>query len=364
MTPNLQNMRFSQSHHTTNLSDFVLKYTLGPEHRDYSKGLGFYMRIDDDLRKCVVFLGYETNDPDKGNICCIGTGFLFYYNGVAYLTTVKHVANKLGDSPFIVRVNSINGEAKNLYVDNANWFHHPDNNVDISIIEYSLEVRYFDALYLIPEIITTIEERDIYVGDFCYTIGLFRLMYGKMRNLPIVHTGNIAMVPGDEKVPVKNDITGETEYVEAYLIESHSLAGLSGSPVFVRPCSESPLYRNDERGILGSIIPQKNLYLMGIWMGSWNAPPDQILSAEIERGQIVRVSIGMGVVVPISKLIELLEADEVQKSAKLYKNKKQVHAAQLDSVILPSTIINPQHKEDFNTLVTAAAKKKSQDDKT
>jgi hypothetical protein len=42
------------------------------------------------------------------------------------------------------------------------------------------------------------------VGDFTYTIGLFRLMSGERRNLPIVHFGTVAMVPGDEKIPVRD----------------------------------------------------------------------------------------------------------------------------------------------------------------
>ena len=69
----------------------MIKYTLGPEHRDYSIGSGFYMRISDDLRKCVVFLGYK-DDTEPGNIKCIGTGFLLRYKDLFHLVTVKHVA--------------------------------------------------------------------------------------------------------------------------------------------------------------------------------------------------------------------------------------------------------------------------------
>jgi len=325
------------------------------------------MRIDNDLRRCVVFLGFKDDSPGMGGIWCVGTGFLFFYKNAAYLATVKHVAKELNESPFVVRVNRPNGVAINIETDQVKWYYHNDDNVDIAITECTLITNMFDAIYLEESVISGIEENNIGIGDNCYTIGLFRLMFGKMRNLPIVHTGNIAMVPGDEKIPVEdwdNPPKSKPKYIEGYLIESQSLNGLSGAPVFARPTIDCPIGRKDNEGILGSLLAIKNIFLIGIWQGAWNAPPDKILAAEIERGKMVRVSLGMGVVVPITKLIELLEMPELQKRRDQInaEHDAKVHAAELDSVRVPSQMDNPQHKEDFNSLVTAATKKKKQDD--
>lgn len=82
------------------------------------------------------------------------------------------------------------------------------------------------------------ENSNIGVGNFTYTIGLFRLLSGEKRNLPVCHFGTIAMLPGDERIPVTDwtDPDGRRRIlVEGYLVKSQSLNGLSGSPVFVRP---------------------------------------------------------------------------------------------------------------------------------
>jgi hypothetical protein len=84
-------------------------------------------------------------------------------------------------------------------------------------------------------------EVGIGIGELTYTIGLFRLMSGAMRNLPVVHFGSIAMVP-DERIPVQDwRDRNKTFEVEGYLVETQGLEGLSGSPVFVRQSVIRPL---------------------------------------------------------------------------------------------------------------------------
>ena len=93
-------------------------------------------------------------------------------------------------------------------------------------------------------------------------------------------------------------------FVEGYLVESQSLSGLSGSPVFVRPevsLDFSDTLIPDEGNRLPDVKPAitgglNDVRLLGIWQGAWDAKPDEILSAR--RGDEVRVPVGMGVVVP------------------------------------------------------------------
>ncbi len=356
----------------------MLPYTLGSERRDYfpktpgSVGEA-YMRISEDLRKIVVFLGFEDT---KENIKCIGTGFLVFYKETGYLVTARHVAMALDDVPFMIRVNCKNGSSTNIFEDHIKWFCHPDDDVDIAIIPYDklYNKSLYDVLYMpLPEWSKPISGEFIDIGDICYTIGLFRLLKGEKRNLPVVHSGNISLLPRDEKIPVSDwHEQQKTKYIEAYLVESQSLDGLSGAPVFARPTINymlSPETDNDSlqkrRPSLGrpvyTSVGSENLYFLGIWHGSWNAPPDEITQVTMGISGAVRVSLGMGIVVPAKKLIELLEVPEVLKNRNnILARESSAYAASQDKVVID----NSQHKEDFISLVSEAAKKKKQDNKT
>jgi len=352
----------------------VLKYRIGPEIRDYSVGSwpgepilnrGLYMRISDDLRKCVVFLGYKDN-KEPGNIKCIGTGFLFMYKELTHLVTVKHVALQLGGYPFVIRVNRVNGEAENIHADQIEWFYHNDESVDLAVTPCTFQQHKYDALYIPETLIKPVGEYNLGIGDICYTIGLFGLLYGKKRNYPIVFTGNIALLPEGEKIPVKDK--GGTKYIEGYLVGSQSLGGLSGAPVFARPTTDIklPCLESTEEDVSGERFSLSDVFLIGVWSGSWYANPDQVLTSEIGMGEDIKVPVGVGVVTPIEKLIELMESPEMQKKRADYyaERESKVHAADLDAVTPSLEADNPNHKEDFNSLLTVAVKKKPQADET
>jgi len=69
----------------------------------------------------------------------------------------------------------------------------------------------------------------IQIGEYIYFIGLFTEEYGKKRNRPVVRHGIIARTP-DELVTLKRDEDNEFDQL-AYLVESFSWPGHSGSPV-------------------------------------------------------------------------------------------------------------------------------------
>ena len=67
-----------------------------------------------------------------------------------------------------------------------------------------------------------------------FSVGLFTKYFGRSNLIPIVRTGNIAMMP-KEKVPL-----GSFGLTDAYLIEGRSIGGLSGSPIFCRDTIKIP----------------------------------------------------------------------------------------------------------------------------
>jgi hypothetical protein len=74
---------------------------------------------------------------------------------------------------------------------------------------------------------------DVGIGDIAYVVGLFNPVKGKKVNLPLVHTGHIAMLPKDERIPVVDRNRRERE-IEGYLVQAHVLDGASGAPIFAR----------------------------------------------------------------------------------------------------------------------------------
>jgi hypothetical protein len=280
------------------------------------------MRISDSTRKCVFFIGQSDG---RGGFIAAGTGFFLGHKRCRYLVTAQHIAHSIGDSPFAIRLNKNDGTSDSLPIDpildGLRWFSDTsDPNVDLAIMPFNCDLRPqgVDNLYLRSEILATETKRkewNIGNGDACYAIGLFQFVAGKKRNLPVVHTGNIALMPGDELIPVQDWLapqgSGKKRHVEGFLLELQNLKGLSGSPVFVRPTVEIEGLRTEEGREFTARMLNREIFLLGLWQSSWDAPPDEIMA--IERGENIRVPVGMGVVVPADKILALLEIPQLEE---------------------------------------------------
>jgi len=104
-------------------------------------------------------------------------------------------------------------------------------------------------------------------------------------------------------------------------------------------------------------VPSFQLFLIGLWQSAWKAPPSEIY--ELNK---VDVPVGIGVVIPAMRITEVLELPILIEKR---RTKKAIHieyAASPDVAPSPINTENPQHKEDFNSFVSAAVKKKPRDD--
>src|SRR5262249_24705259 len=148
------------------------------------------------------------------------TGFLMLYDDFPHLVTARHIAKFAANDPFLVRLNRVDGGADNIPIDGANWRYHPnDSTVDVAVIPFDVRKESGHECFYIPEneLMTPerLERERIGIGDFCYTVGLFRLLAGQKRNLPVVHFGTIARMPEGEKIPVRDwENTSRTIYCE------------------------------------------------------------------------------------------------------------------------------------------------------
>jgi hypothetical protein len=190
------------------------------------------VRIEDSVRHTVVFIGYPSGDPGKGGIDCIGTAFLLRHEGFPYLVTARHIAEYVGSEPFLLRVNRIIGAADNLPIDNAAWHYDPDPSVDVAVLPIAglLQENEHHVRFIEDEKESWWSNKawkyGVGIGDFCYTVGLFRVLSGNKQNLPVVHFGTIARPiygPQEEPIPVKDwrDPDGKkTILMDAYLVEA------------------------------------------------------------------------------------------------------------------------------------------------
>jgi len=263
-----------------------------------------------------LFVGVPgTTDPEyRGTAFVVGVpgkhGNLF-----AFTVTARHVAEKLEGNEFVIRANRREGGVQVMHghADNPWWYHPQERDyVDAAVTLFSplmlpeLDVEYVPISVFADEKI--IAEHNLGVGDEVFITGLFTMVTETTKNIPIVRTGTVAMIPG-EKIPF-----GAT-LIEAYLIESRSIGGLSGSPVFIRETLKMNAGIRMRSGIeinqVNDKIPGQafevmemqgtgRFYFLGSIVGHWDSP------AGFSPTQAEAVNMGISLVAPAHKIREII----------------------------------------------------------
>lgn len=271
------------------------------------------MRIPEEVLKCVAFI---CTKEKNGDLFPRATGFFVEVPletnkefSARYFITAKHCVEgmekdiKSGKEVYI-RLNNSNGKTFNMKVEkNAKWFYHPgDSNVDVAIVAFpdfgNYDWKIVPLSMFLPE--EHLKNGRIGIGDEVFITGLFSRHFGQEKNLPIVRVGNIAMIP-DEKVHVAWHDGVE---IDAYLIEARSIGGVSGSPVFF---VKSPM---DTQGNL--TLGGFEFYLGGLIHGHWPVDESKI-DNEMDLSKEKNVNMGIAIVVPAIKILEILNQEELKK---------------------------------------------------
>lgn len=267
------------------------------------------MRISNNLKKCVVFIGTKMPDEPVEKIKYRGTGFFVSVaskipnKSFPYLVTAKHVARQIEGMDFYIRANSKDGKSVIFKAgDDVKWWFHPDPvyPADVAVLHFplttdlykSLDCEMIEAGMLLTD--KTRLEEEIGEGDEIFAVGLFSKHTGSEKNLPIIRMGNIAMI-SDE--PIQSDQFGN---MEAYLVEMRSIGGLSGSPVFVlRPAC---ITIDDWK------LPTSRwrIYLLGLVHGHWDVKAENADDAPQDNATNGRVNAGIVMVVPGYKILETI----------------------------------------------------------
>jgi hypothetical protein len=212
------------------------------------------MQVHALILQCTAFVG----SPSSKGFSAIGTGFLVQVHednfDFHYLISCRHLVwpsfshrdSVIPSEPIYLRFNSKHGGAPRVIeTKRTDWTfpedrhvdicaypidfqrHDPDDNLEINYL--ALRPRSFangdNQAQILPGLIL---ERDLTLGEEIFIVGTFIGRVGERRNIPIVRVGNVAALPVE---PI--DYASPRD--PAYLIETRSLGGISGSPVFNNP---------------------------------------------------------------------------------------------------------------------------------
>ena len=271
------------------------------------------MRLKEEFRNCAVLIGAGSVDSED-EIEPWGTGFLVERSGPpsAYLVTAAHVVSKYLDAPFDIRFN-VKGEGARVFkIEYPDWVFHPtDNTVDVAVHEIevpdSADVTFVAR---VPNLALgdRLDKKNIGAGNRTYTVGLWKFLHSKRRNQMFVYTGHIGLIPDGETIPVDAWLPehhGKRIGVEGYLIEGEPLDGASGSPVFVRRTLDFDFEKRKGKPPLEAHV-EGSVWLLGLQSDAFVGRPGE--DYEIPTaGPRLLVPRGVNVVVPVEKIIEVLE---------------------------------------------------------
>ncbi|HYM20700.1 MAG TPA: hypothetical protein VEW28_06830 [Candidatus Kapabacteria bacterium] len=257
----------------------------------------YFMQLPKEISKCVVFIGAKKQD---GGYDYKGTAFWISRNSAipekiwTYLVTAKHIVDKIRglSTGMGMRVNRHDGTSEWIEIPINNWHFHPtDSTCDIAIMtDISPDFKIYDWYRTTVDSIVDenyINKYELQAGDDVFSPGLFARHVGIEKSIPIIRVGTIAAMETDDL-----QIYGDGRRMKGYLIESRSIGGLSGSPVFTNLTSFRIL-----NGTYKNVFPNDCYALLGITWGHWDVPNDL-------EGKSINA--GISIITPASRIVEVL----------------------------------------------------------
>jgi hypothetical protein len=280
-----------------------------------------------DFKKTVVFLGQDVCD----NTHVWASAFwvinvqspeeLAKQYHPAYLVTATHALERLerkGISTVRIRVNLKTGQSQWLPpISIARWKAHPDSTVDVSFLKHEIRQEWDHEGWPTTAFVTanSIKEdhKEIELGDEVFSVGLFWPHEGKMRNVPVVRVGNIAALR-DERVETTEDV-----FSDVYLMESRSVGGLSGAPVFI-DIVRARLTGKEISRLGNPTMGPFRFRLIGAISGHFKGTDDELASTGLQPKELDKLNMGIAYMTPAEKVLDglrLFKAEEEEESRHL-----------------------------------------------
>jgi len=334
--------------------------------------LGIYVHLDPEALRTVVYVGLEAN----GKFLPLGTGFIIGVrhkeSDFHFIATADHVVDLVTGPSIWVRMNTRDGVAGPTMKIEKNAKLPIDRKLDLAILPLpQIGPTYMAGSILIDRVQYNSILEDIWkpeLGLEVATVGLYTSHFGQVKNIPVVRVGHIALLPDEPVLTTRG-------FIQAYLVETRTIAGLSGSPVFLN----IPHMR--VHGTKVEIREGIGLVLMGMMLGyHLVASADDQIIVPANQGDDARSgkpslddrNTGFAVVIPIERIFDVMESDDIKKAldgaidrdlrGARYREAgaalKPVSAAKIDPSPKDE---NPQHREDFTSLLGKAARTPPQD---
>jgi hypothetical protein len=288
-----------------------------------------------------------------------------YFPPHIYAVTNKHVA--LRGFP-VVRLNTLDGTTDVLELDKHDWIPHPDGD-DLVVAPVDLPQHKFNyfpigsGLFVDQRAVTS---QRIGAGDDTFMVGRFVNHAGQQRNTPSLRFGSIAMLPF-EKIKLGKEANNHMQ--EAFLVETRSMSGFSGSPVFVYRPSEieatippgEDSFETRHRYITTITELVGHVNFLGIDCGHVQKYEKVVNGALIPHPQWkVAGNTGMAIVIPAWRLLELLNTPELIMQRKNKDKKYQEEREAEESAALDLERPEPLTKEGYEQILKRASRKISE----
>ena len=341
------------------------------------------MQVDEGVLKCAVFLGV----PTERGFCADGSGFFMFITeedlDFTYVVTCRHVVRPFeprrsttpNPEKIWIRANTRKDhKPREIPTVRGDWICHQDKSLDICV--YPFDVAKWDAddsldiARLETHTIVLHENLEKHValslGDEVFIPGCFVGRVGELRNIPVVRVGNIAALPYEP-------VWGASPRHPAYLIETKSLGGISGSPVFLHLLPTRHVPPRKLRAADGKEVNPALLIgiMQGLHSGNYHADfvgddPEAIIPpvpADVD------FNAGIGVTIPIKHILEMFNHPTLKEARLATIKAKKKDSGFREASASPRTKVAgpppdeivPSDRERFNSLLNAAAQKREQE---
>ena len=277
------------------------------------------MFVNDNLRNCVVFVGFKTQSGYEIG----GTAFFLLWpiensdHYSLYAVTARHVitaaCQRSIDGHAYFRVNVANGMCE--WLKTEAWGFHDDERVDIAATRMNWNETHLMGIYdhgaiswnnLLDD--EAIAHLKISPGEDLFFPGLFVRYPGEIANLPILRTGTIAAIPKSNQL-----IATALGVTDAYLAEIKSIGGHSGSPVFVYFDSTKLCFLEQNNLEHGESYP-----LLGVVHGHFPLDRSQFTYSEVKANAPTKETFssgsdfhsGIAVIVPAYRIREAFSQEQ------------------------------------------------------
>ncbi len=317
---------------------------------------------------CVFFLYDNREEAQKGS----------KYGGTGFFVTVPSAIDKRYDYHYAVTnyhniedrhttiiVKMKNGEYDFLeLIPDIDWrYIKGGGDVAVAEVDNILKSNKYDTTHIPISLFAMdniVKRWGISVGSDVFMVGRFINHDGGPANFPAARLGHISMMP----TPIPHMRNGVKD---SYCVDTHSRSGFSGSPVFVY---NAPGNNLDKCFRFGSpLTDNSRLYLLGIHWGQF--PEICEITEKNKSKRTLDIVSGMTCVMTPEPIVEVLNMDHFKKQRskgdiELQEDfEKHGYPPKLETAKQPiPKSDNPRHKEDFNSLLTAAVKKKPPTDET